>query len=176
MVASWAADCAEQVLGVYEAAVPGDARVRSAIDRTRAFGRGDLEPGEAVRTRGGEAGAAARAAPTPAARASAYAAEQAAAVAHMGAHALGAAGYAAKAVFLAVDGQDGAVSRTVERQVTSMTDAVAHALAALPLLGEDRAGPLGPGRLTSGVVGEAIREIQAHLADRAVRDVPDVGS
>ena len=92
---------AEQVLAIYETAVPDDPRVKDAIAQARAFARGDLDIGEAVRRRGGDAGAAARQAPTPAATAAAYAAEQAAAVAHMGAHALGAAGYAAKASALA---------------------------------------------------------------------------
>lgn len=102
MVAAWAADCAEHVLVIVEAAVPTDARVRAAIVQIRSFAAGELDVRDAVRQRGGEAGAAAREAPTPAARAAAYAAEQAAAVAHMGANALGAAGYAAKASTLAV--------------------------------------------------------------------------
>src|SRR5206468_9696162 len=67
VVASWAADCAEHVLVIYEDAVPGDSRVRAAIDQARAFASGDLDVGDAVRRRGGEAGAAAREAPTPAA-------------------------------------------------------------------------------------------------------------
>ncbi|MCB1029193.1 MAG: hypothetical protein KDB24_15690, partial [Microthrixaceae bacterium] len=99
-VASWAADVAEYVLAIYEDAVPGDARVRDVIEQARAFADGDLEVGDAVGRRGGDAGSAAREAPTPAAKAAAYAAEQAGAVAHMGAHALGAAGYAAKAMRL----------------------------------------------------------------------------
>lgn len=104
IVASWAADCAEHVVAIFESAVPNDARVRAAIDQTRAFAAGELDVGDAVRRRGGQAGDAAREAPTPAATAAAYAAEQAAAVAHMRAHALGAAGYAAKAVALTGDG------------------------------------------------------------------------
>ncbi len=164
LVASWAADCAEDVLPIYEYAVPGDSRVRAAIEQTRAFAAGDLAVQDAVRRRGGEAGAAAREAPTKAATAAAYAAEQAAAVPHMGAHALGAAGYAAKASAL-LAGRDGdAVAASVARdQVVAMPSAVARALASLPLVGENRSGPLGPGRLSGGLVGEAIRTIQAHL-------------
>ena len=163
LVAAWAADGAAAVLAVYEDAVPGDDRVRAAIDQARAFATGDLAPGEAVRRRGGDAGAAARDAPTPAARAAAYAAEQAAAVAHMGAHALGAAGYAAKAAALAA-GDDPDVTRsTARRQAAAATGAVARALASLPALGADRSGPLGPGRLSGGQVGDAIRVIQAEL-------------
>lgn len=163
-VASWAADCAEHVLVIYEDAVPGDARVRAAIDQARSFAAGDLDVGDAVRQRGGQAGVAAREAPTPAARAAAYAAEQAAAVAHMGAHALGAAGYAAKASTLAAGCDDEAVIWSeARRHVAAMTDAVARALASLPALGENRSGPLGPGRLSVGHVGEAVRAIQAQL-------------
>ena len=166
-VASWAADCAEHVLPIYEDAVPGDDRVRAAIDQTRAFASGELDVGDAVRRRGGGAGAAAREAPTPAARAAAYAAEQAAAVAHMGAHALGAAGYAAKASTLAGGCDDDAVTRSeASRQVAAMTGPVARALSSLPALGEDRSGPLGPGRLSGGHVGETIRAIQAQLRDQ----------
>lgn len=163
LVAAWAADCAEHVLGIYEVAVPCDTRARAAIDQTRCFAAGDLDVSEAVRRRGGDAGAAARDAPTPAARAAAYAAEQAAAVAHMGAHALGAAGCAAKASTLAVDGDDEAAAH---RQVAEMTGAVAGVLASLPALGENRSGPLGPCRLSLGHVGEAIREIQRLLTER----------
>lgn len=167
LVASWAADCAERVLPIYESAVPGDARVRQAIDQARAFAAGELAIGDAVRRRGGDAGAAARIAPTPAAKAAAYAAEQAAAVAHMGAHALGAAGYAAKASALdAAADSDDVIRSQALRQVAAMSDAVADALARLPALGENRAGPLGPGRLSSGHVGRTIRAIQAALHDR----------
>ncbi len=164
-VAWWAADCAEHVLAIYETAVPDDDRVRNAIDQARAFAVGDLGVADAGRRRGGDAGAAAREATTPAARAAAYAAEQAAAVAHMGAHALGAAGYAAKASTLAGDGDE--VTRSgARRQVAAMNDVVAGALASLPALGQDGAGPLGPGRLSSGCIGQAIRAIQAELHDR----------
>ncbi len=166
IVASWAADCAQRVLATFEDAVPGDARVRDAIDQARSFAAGELDVADAVRRRGGHAGAAARDAPSPAARAAAYAAEQAAAVAHMGAHALGAAGYAAKASRLAASRDGDAAARSeVRHQVAAMSDAVARALRSLPALGEDRSGPLGPGRLSGGHVGEAIRALQQHLAE-----------
>jgi hypothetical protein len=88
-------------------------------------------------------------------------------VAHMGAHALGAAGYAVKASSLAAGCDDDAVTRSeVRRQVAAMTDAVAGALSALPAVGDNRAGPLGPGRLSGGNVGEAIGAIQAQLRGR----------
>lgn len=167
VVAAWAADCAERVLPIYERDVPGDDRVRAAIGQTRSFAAGELDVGDAVRRRGGDAGASARDAPTPAARAAAYAAEQAAAVAHMGAHALGAAGYAGKAAALDVGCCDGAVARSeAHRQVAGMTESVARVVSSLPVLGENRSGPLGPGRLTLGHVGETIREVQRLLAER----------
>jgi hypothetical protein len=164
LLAVWAADCAEHVLAIFERAIPGDARVRAAIEQARSFSTGDVDLGDAVRRRGGDAGAAARSAPTPAARAAAYAAEQASAVAHMGAHAFGAAGYAAKASALAVGCDDDSVARSEARRlVAEMSDEVADALARLPGLGENRSGPLGPGRLCLGHVGETIREIQRLL-------------
>ena len=170
IVASWAAECAEHVLLIYEDAVPHDNRVRAAIDQTRSFAAGELDVGDAVRHRGGQAGAAAREAPTAAARAAAYAAEQAAAVAHMGAHAFGAAGYAAKASTLAAGCDDDAVTRSeARRQVAAMTSAVARALSSLPALGENCSGPLGPGRLSGGHVGDTIRAIQAQLRDHSFK-------
>lgn len=82
----------------------------------------------------------------------------------MGAHALGAAGYAAKASTLDVGCDDDAVARSeAHRQVAEMTDAVAGVLSSLPAIGENRSGPLGPGRLTLGLVGDTIREIQRLL-------------
>lgn len=170
VVAAWAADCAEHVLPIFEAAAPGDDRVRAAIAQTRAFAAGDLPVDVAIRERGGQAGTAARDAPTPASTAAAYAAEQAAAVAHMGAHALGAAGYAAKAEALAAGDDDDVTRSEALRHAAAMDDDVAQALAGLPFLGEDRAGPLGPGRLATRHIGEAIRIIQAELASRRADD------
>lgn len=168
IVASWAADCAESVLSLYEGAVPGDGRVRETIEQARAFAGGQLAVGDAVRRRGGDAGGAAREAPTPAAKAAAHAGEQAAAVAHMGAHALGAAGYAASASILARGAEDDAVTRAEARRLATLATAdVARALSSLPALGENRSGPLGPGRMAGGHVGEAIRVIQAQLRGRS---------
>ena len=42
IVAAWAADCAERVLGLFEAEAPGDSRPRDALARLRAFVRGEL--------------------------------------------------------------------------------------------------------------------------------------
>ncbi|WP_349361684.1 putative immunity protein [Paenarthrobacter sp. PH39-S1] len=96
VVATWAADCAERVVALFETEAPADARPRDAITRARAFARGELSAAEEIRRRF-VAGRAARESNSPAAVAAARSATQAAAVAHMGAHALGAAAYAAKA-------------------------------------------------------------------------------
>ena len=170
-VAFWAAVCAERVLSIVDDELPGDRRIRQAIDQTRAFGRGDLPVVEAIARRGGDAGGAARAARSAAAKAAAYAAEQTAGVAHMGAHALGAAGYAGKALILAPHGGSDA-DREIQavgvarRLVDLMSDPVAQDIAGLPMLGEDTRGPLAPGRLSGGHVGNVIRAIQALLSQR----------
>ncbi|WP_308470859.1 MULTISPECIES: hypothetical protein [unclassified Rathayibacter] len=48
-----------------------------------------------------------------------------------------------------------------------MSGQVRAALRTLPLLGEDPSGPLGPGLLTSGVLGSSIRAVQAALGAAA---------
>ncbi len=164
VVAAWAADCAERVLAVFEAEAPADGRARDAIARARAFARGELGAAEEIRRRF-VAGRAASEVNTPAAVAAARAAAQAAAVAHMGAHALGAAAYAVKAAGLAAPTRAEAASEEIAWQLEHMTDDVRSALRRLPTLGEDRAGPLGSGLLTSGILASAIREIQSNLAD-----------
>ncbi|MGY1769770.1 putative immunity protein [Blastococcus sp. SYSU D00813] len=96
LLALWAAECAEHVLGLFESARPGDGRPRAAIEAARAWTRGELGMMQA-RAAGGHAMGAARdlrGAP----RHAAYAAGQAAVVAHVAAHELGAAAYAVKAV------------------------------------------------------------------------------
>jgi hypothetical protein len=165
MVAGWAADCAERVIGLFEANSPGDSRPRDAIARTRAFARGELDVAEEIRRRFVGGGAARGANPTAAA--AARAAGQASAIAHMGAHALGAAAYAAKAVGLAEPNRPEAVSEEVERQLSIMSAEVRAALRQLPPVGEDKSGPLGPGLLASGILGAIIHDLQAGLAGRA---------
>ncbi len=104
LLALWAADCAEHVLHLFEAARPADERPRRAIALARAWARGEVRMTEA-RTAAGHANAAARdlkGAP----RHAAYAAGQAAAVAHVAAHELGAAAYAIRAARAAVPGAE----------------------------------------------------------------------
>ena len=96
LLALWAADCAEHVLPIFDAARPDDDRPRQAIDHARAWARGEVGMMQS-RAAGGHAMAAARdlrGAP----RHAAFAAGQAAVVAHVAAHELGAAAYAIKAV------------------------------------------------------------------------------
>lgn len=163
VVAVWAADCAERVLGVFEAEAPGDSRPRDAIARLRAFARGELGVGEARRRF--VAHAAAREVSAPAAEAAARAAGQAASIPHMGAHALGAAAYAAKAVGLAFPDRPEALSEEICWQLGCMSAAARAALRQLPRVGENRSGPLGPGLLASGLLGTIIRDLQTRLAD-----------
>ncbi len=96
LLALWAADCAEHVLHLFEAAQSNDKRPRRAIEMVRAWTRGEITMSES-RAAGGHAMAAARAL-SGAARHAAFAAGQAACVAHVAAHELGAAAYAIKAV------------------------------------------------------------------------------
>jgi hypothetical protein len=162
VVAFWAATCAERCLAVFESERPADARPRDAIARARAFGRGELDAAGAIRQRF-VAGRAAHAVQRPAAIAAARSAAQAAGVAHMGAHALGAAAYAAKAAALSTPDRPSAAEDEVAWQLNQMTDEQRVALRRLPLLGENTAGPLGPGLLASGILGIAISRIQADL-------------
>jgi len=95
LLAEWAAQCAEHVLPLFEAARPRDPRPRRALEQIRAWIRGEITMTQA-RAAAGHANAAARDL-SGAARHAAYAAAQAAAVAHVAAHELGAAAYAIKA-------------------------------------------------------------------------------
>lgn len=165
IVAAWAADCAERVLGLFEAEAPGDSRPRDSIARTRAFARGELCVSGEIRRRF-VGGGAAREVSGPSAAAAARAAGQAAAVPHMAAHALGAAAYAAKAAGLAAPDRPEAVREEIAWQLNHMSVAVRAALRKLPPVGENRSGPIGPGLLTSGLLGAIIRDLQAGMVDR----------
>lgn len=162
IVAVWAADCAERVAELFEAEAPDDHRVRDAISRTRAFARGELSAADEIRQRF-VAGRAASSASLPVAKAAARAAAQAAAVAHMGAHAFGAAAYAVKAVSLANPELPSAVAEEIRWQLEQLSVEARTALGRLPLLGVDSSGPLGFGLLTTGILGTAIRAIQADI-------------
>ena len=83
----------------------------------------------------------------------------------MGAHALGAAAYAVMAVGLAHPDRPDAVDDEIRWQLEPMPAGVRAALRALPPIGENRSGPLGPGHLASGRLGAIIRDLQAGLAE-----------
>ena len=165
IVAAWAADCAARVLGLFEEEAPGDCRPRGAIARARAFARGELDVATEIRRRFA-GGAAAREVRTPAAVAAARAAGQAAGVAHMGAHALGAAAYAANAAGLAAPDRPDAMSCEISWQLSHMSAQTRAALRELPPVGKNSSGPLGPGLLASGLLGTIIRELQADIGVR----------
>ena len=95
LLATWAADCAEHVLPLFERVRPDDDRPRHAVALARGWVRGEVAM-MVARAAAGHAHAAARdLAGAP--RFAAYAAAQAAAVAHVAAHELGAAAYAIRA-------------------------------------------------------------------------------
>lgn len=124
LLALWAAACAEHVLGLFESAQPEDPRPRQAIERARAWARGEITMSEA-RTAAGHANAAARdlrGAP----RYAAYAAAQAAVVAHVAAHELGAAAYAIKAARAAAP--EGASESAGRRECRWQRDQIPEAI------------------------------------------------
>ena len=162
LVAAWAADCAERVLGLFETEAPHDDRPRALIARTRGFARGELNTAEEIRSRF-TGGVGARDVLSPAAAAAARAAGQAVAICHMGAHALGAAAYAVKAAGLAEPDRPEAVEEEIRWQLDHMSAEVRAALRSLPPIGENLSGPLGPGLLASGQLGTIIRNLQAGL-------------
>lgn len=173
-VAAWAADCAERVLPVFEAEAPGDDRPRKLIARARAYSRGELATAEGIRVRfTGGVSVGEVDAPAPAAAAAARAAGQAAAVCHMGAHALGAAAYAVKAVSLAYPGQPRAGQDEIRWQLERMSPTARAALRSLPSVGENTSGPLGPGLLASGQLAATIRTLQADLASISLPERED---
>jgi hypothetical protein len=151
------------VLGVFEADAPDDDRPRQLIQRSRAFAGGNLNTADEIRRRF-EDGVSVNEVLTPAAQAAARAAGQAVAVCHMGAHGLGAAAYAVAAVSLANPHRPEAVEEELGWQVQRMSAQVRAALRTLPPVGENPSGPLGPGLLAKGQVGEVVRELQRRLA------------
>lgn len=124
LLALWAAVCAEHVLPYFEAARPDDPRPRQAIEKARAWVRGEIKMTEA-RTAAGHANGAARDL-SGAPRHAAYAAAQAAAVAHVAAHELGAAAYAIKAAraAAAAGGSDRAGRAECRWQRDQLPDAI----------------------------------------------------
>ncbi|TDE94295.1 hypothetical protein EXU48_10615 [Occultella glacieicola] len=162
-MARWALACAERALVLFDADDAVAAEVRDVVTRTRAYSSGQSTAAEEI-TRRFVAVRAAGAATTPAGAAAARALAQAAAVAHMGAHALGAAAYAAKAVSLAHPDRPEAVEDEIRWQVAHLSERERAALRQLPAVGSDSAGPLGGGLLSRGILGTTIREIQSRIS------------
>ncbi len=162
LVAAWAADCAKRALALFEAEAPSDGRPRAAIARARAFARGELGTAEEIRRRF-VGGVPAGELKSPVAAAAARAAGQAVGVCHMGAHALGAAAYAAMAAGLAAPDRPEVVDGEIRWQLAHMTAEVRAAIRALPPVGDNSSGPLGPGLLASGQLGAIVRALQAGL-------------
>jgi hypothetical protein len=162
-VARWAAACAERVVGLYESTSSDDRRIQEALDRTWAFADGGSTAAEEIRLRM-IAVKAAGDATTPAGAAAARAVAQASGVAHMGAHAMGAAAYAVKAISLANTDDPAAAEDEIVWQIAALTDEERRTLRKLPPLGADSSGPLGPGLLSRGQLGATITRIQAAVA------------
>lgn len=114
-IATWAADCAERVLPLFERAKPGDSRVKAAISAARRWAGGKITMADA-RKAAVAAHAAARDAGVPAAREAARAAAHAAATAHLPGHARNAANAAVKAV-AAAGGDDVAEEKWQDESV-----------------------------------------------------------
>ncbi len=164
LIAAWAADCVERVLGLFESEVPGDNRPRALIARTRAYARGELNTAEEIRRRFA-GGVKVSEIKSPAAKAVARAAGQAVAICHLGAHALSAAACAVKAVELTNPNQPEAVEDEIRWQLEHMSPEIRTALRAIPSIDEITSGPLGPGLNTSGKLGDIIRVLQASIAN-----------
>ena len=144
IIGLWAADAAERVLPLFEAAAPGDSRPREAIEGLRAFERGEIRPGE-LRSRALAAHAAAREVADAAAAAAARAAGTAAATMFMHApetvgtaeHMLGAAAYAAL-VREAVAGVPAAGDAEIDWAVRHAPDRVREVLRLVPAFAPGR--------------------------------------
>jgi hypothetical protein len=97
-LATWAADCAERVLPLFEKACPGDDRPRKAIEQCREWVRTGVFSMAVIRHASLSAHAAARDVTEESARYAARAAGQAVGTPHVAQHAFGGAYYALKAV------------------------------------------------------------------------------
>ncbi len=115
-MATWAADCAERVLPLFEAAYPRDGRPHRAIEVCRTWVRTGVFRMAEIRGASLAAHAAARDAKgNDAAHFAARAAGQAVATAHVPQHAFGGAYYALKAV-AAADPANAVANVTAERE------------------------------------------------------------
>jgi len=129
ILATWAADCAERVLPLFEKERPGDDRPRKAVKAVSEWVQTGVFKMSDVRGASLAAHSAAReVAENDAARSAARAAGQAMATAHVPRHALAAAIYAATAVRDSVDPSeaDSAMNREREWQYRRLLDLSSH--------------------------------------------------
>lgn len=158
-VASYAAECAQKVLEIFENAHPGDTRPRDAIDAAWAFARGGKR-GKTLRDTAWAAQKTAQDAGTTAAGHAARAAMCAASAAylhpladaHQVKHMLGAAAYAARATELMAGGDRDVGADHIREAALHATQIVIDVLRRYP------AAPPGGGR-----VGELIRNLDEIL-------------
>ncbi|MEO5690834.1 MAG: putative immunity protein [Candidatus Saccharimonadales bacterium] len=162
LVASWAADCVERVIKLFEAEAPNDNRPRALVARTRSFARGELDTAEEIRRRF-SGGVSASELKSPVAKAVARACGQAVAVSHLGAHGLSAAACAVNAVRLAYPDEPDAADNEVRWQLEHMSAEVRKALQSIPPVDEITSGVLGPGLNTSGHLGKIVRALQVGI-------------
>ena len=153
-VARWALACAERVVPLFEADLLAQNDIQDAIARTRAYSEGRGSTAEEI----GKRMIAVKAAkPLPPRRCrGGEGVAQASAVAHMGAHALGAAAYAVKAVV----GEQGSAGRVDDGSLWQIADLRPNeraALRLLPPLGQDRSVHWVPGFCRKGILGSTIR-------------------
>jgi len=138
-IGSWAADCAERALWVYEKHADSDSRPRVAIEGIRVFAAGGRRTAQ-LRSLALSAHAAAREAGDPAAAAAARAAGVAAASAythpladvHQTKHILGAAAYAALALELEHAGDPSIGDGEVRWAIEHVTSEVRQVLLQMP--------------------------------------------
>lgn len=138
-IGSWAADCAERALPVFETHAPSDSRPRAAIEGIRVFARGGKRTA-GLRSLALAALAAAREVSYPAAAAAARAAGFAASSAythplvdvHQTKHILGPAAYAALALELDQAGDPSAGDGEVRRAIDHVTAEVRGVLLQMP--------------------------------------------
>ena len=151
LVGAWAADCAERVLPLFEAAAPADRRPREAIEAVRAFAVGGRRTAQ-LRAAAWAAHAASREVAEPAATAAARAASGAAAAPythalatpHQVRHVLAPALYTALARELAAGGDPGVADEEVRWAVAHASPAVRALVRRMPVCasGHSRSGAL----------------------------------
>jgi len=158
-VTGYAAECAQEVLEIFEGAHPDDSRARDAIDCAWTFARG-AKRGKTLRDTAWAALRAARDADTAAAGDAARAAMCAASAAylhpladaHQVKHILGAAAYAARAAELMAGDDRNVGAEHIEQARRRATPSVVDVLSRYP------AAPPGGGR-----VGELLRDLDVAL-------------